>query len=269
MFHFKSSGAFGMKSRQHSSRRRTPAAAHNPCDSTTERSGCSRSSNSLTTPKLPPPPRNAQNNSEFSFSLQRTNEPSAVTTSAPITLSQDIPKRLVSHPVPPPKISPEAPVCETTPAGKTSPASCVAVSIDPNKQPPAAQARRFPESTLTLRNLDKSITSSSQVLKPGRLCPPHRTAVRIPPFDAVFTTLRTSFTSAQRAIKRGDRETMPFQILRASSYPLSPGRSRSPRNSRRSKAWISVIPSVICFNPRNSCDYPRLFSARAWRRDFQ
>src|SRR5579862_5348093 len=143
IFHFRSIGASGMKSRQHSSRRRMPAFSHNPCDSTTELSGCSLSSNSVTTPKLPPPPRNAQYKSEFSFSLQRTSEPSAVTTSAPTTLSQDNPNRRVSHPVPPPKISPEDPVWETTPDGKTSPAFCVALSIDPRRQPPETLARRL------------------------------------------------------------------------------------------------------------------------------
>jgi hypothetical protein len=39
-------------------------------------------SNELTTPKLPPPPRSAQNKSGFSVVLARTSLPSSLTTSA-------------------------------------------------------------------------------------------------------------------------------------------------------------------------------------------
>src|SRR6516165_8777988 len=121
-------------------------------------------------PKLPPPPRRAQNRSGFSPELQRPTQPSAVTRVKPSTLSQDSPNRRVSHPVPPPNTNPEAPVCETTPEGKTRPACCVVLSIDPSRQPPAKRARRASESTATWRILERSITRPpSQVLKPARL----------------------------------------------------------------------------------------------------
>ena len=110
MFHFKSSGASAMKSLQHSRSARISASGDNPSASTTDVSGWSFTSNSVTTPKLPPPPRKAQNKSGFSFELARTTEPSAVTRVNPSTLSHDNPNRRVSHPVPPPRISPEAPV---------------------------------------------------------------------------------------------------------------------------------------------------------------
>src|SRR6516162_887307 len=147
MFHFKSSGASAMKSLQHSKSRRTPGSGHSPSASTTELSGCSLTSNSVTTPKLPPPPRKAQNKSTFSPSLQCTSEPSVVTSVSPSTLSQDNPNRRVSHPVPPPSTNPEAPVCDTTPDGKIKPTCCVALSIDPRRQPPVNLARRASEST--------------------------------------------------------------------------------------------------------------------------
>src|SRR6267154_1021251 len=137
MFHFKSRGAPAMKSLQHSRSGRISASGDSPSASTTEVSGWSLTSNSVTTPKLPPPPRKAQNKSGFSLELERTTELSAVTSVNPSTLSQDNPNRRVSHPVPPPRIRPEAPVCETTPEGKTSPAFWVAVSTEPNRQPPA------------------------------------------------------------------------------------------------------------------------------------
>src|SRR5215469_6196421 len=174
MFHFNSSGASAMKSLQKPSSRRI--SEDRPSASTTEVSGCNRTSNSVTTPKLPPPPRKAQNKSAFSLALARTTELSAVTSVNCSTLSHDNPNRRVSHPVPPPRIRPEAPVCETTPEGKTSPALCVATSTDPNKQPPANRARRTSGSTTTCRMGERSITRPSHELKPAKLCPPQRTA---------------------------------------------------------------------------------------------
>src|SRR5580658_5855852 len=110
MFHFKSNGASAMKSLQCSRSERMSVSGDNPSASTTAVSGCSFTSNSVTTPKLPPPPRKAQNKSGFSSELARRTELSAVTRVNPSTLSHDNPNRRVSHPVPPPKISPEAPV---------------------------------------------------------------------------------------------------------------------------------------------------------------
>src|SRR5207248_8501918 len=49
--------------------------------------GCVRNSNEVTTPKLPPPPRSAQNSSGCSFALACARDPSARTTSAPSRLS--------------------------------------------------------------------------------------------------------------------------------------------------------------------------------------
>ena len=47
----------------------------------------------VTTPKLPPPPRSAQNRSACELSLAVTNEPSARTTSAESRLSTVSPNR--------------------------------------------------------------------------------------------------------------------------------------------------------------------------------
>src|SRR5271170_2794014 len=110
MFHFKSSGASAMKSLQYLRSGRISGSGVNPSASSTAVSECSFTSNSVTTPKLPPPPRRAQNKSGFSLELARTTELSAVTRVKPSTLSHDNPNRRVSHPVPPPRISPEAPV---------------------------------------------------------------------------------------------------------------------------------------------------------------
>ena len=61
-----------MKSLQYSSSRRISDSEDSPSASTTEVSGWSFTSNSVTTPKLPPPPRKAQNKSGFSLELART-----------------------------------------------------------------------------------------------------------------------------------------------------------------------------------------------------
>ena len=78
-------------------------------------SGCVSNSNDAATPKLPPPPRNAQNRSgSYSASTIRT-WPSAVTTSTCVTLSIASPCLPISQPSPPPSVRPATPVVDTTP----------------------------------------------------------------------------------------------------------------------------------------------------------
>src|SRR5207302_8511874 len=144
--------------------------------------------NSVTNPKLPHTPRKAQKRSALSFELAGTTDPTAVTNVRPSTMSQHSPKRRVNHPKPPPRIKPEAPVCETTPAGNTSPYFGVATSTEPSRQPPAKRARRASQSTVTWRILESSMTKpSAQLPKPAKLCPPQRTAVTTPIVEAALT----------------------------------------------------------------------------------
>ena len=82
----------------------------------------------VTTPKLPPPPRMAQNSSGFSFSLANTTLPSASTTSAQIRLSQVSPYFDDVQPMPPPSVKPPTPVVVTRPPGVCRPCSWVAAS---------------------------------------------------------------------------------------------------------------------------------------------
>ena len=98
-------------------------------------SGLSRNSNSVTIPKLPPPPRTPQNRSAFSCSLARTNSPSAVIRSTESRLSMVSPNRRIVNPMPPPRVSPARPVCETKPAGTTSPNAWVSRSSSPSSTP--------------------------------------------------------------------------------------------------------------------------------------
>ena len=86
--------------------------------------GCSLNSKRVTTPKLPPPPRSAQNSSGFSVALATTCLPSAVTTSADSRLSTVRPCLRDSQPKPPPSVSPATPVVELMPSGVASPKAC-------------------------------------------------------------------------------------------------------------------------------------------------
>ena len=77
-------------------------------------------------PKLPPPPRSAQNRSACSFSLAVTRRPSASTTSASIRLSMLRPYLRERLPMPPPRVRPPTPVVEITPLGAARPKAWVA-----------------------------------------------------------------------------------------------------------------------------------------------
>jgi hypothetical protein len=57
----------------------------------------------------------------------------------------------------------------------------------------------------------------SQTERPGKLCPPPRTATGIPLVLAKRTAARTSATPAQRAITTGERSIEPFQTFRWTS----------------------------------------------------
>src|SRR3954471_4631666 len=82
-------------------------------------------------PKLPPPPRIAQNRSGFSASLARTRCPSAVTISALIRLSAVSPNLRLIQPKPPPSVNPAMPVVELIPVGVISPNDCASRSNSP------------------------------------------------------------------------------------------------------------------------------------------
>ena len=117
-----SGGAFALSSRYISSTSGASAARHAiPPAMISGPTGCSAYSIPVTTPKLPPPPRSAQNRSGFSRSLAVTTHPSAVTTSIESTLSLVQPKRRVRYPIPPPSVRPAIPVADTNPSTVASP----------------------------------------------------------------------------------------------------------------------------------------------------
>jgi integrase len=139
--------------------------------------GCRRNSNSVTTPKLPPPPLSAQKRSVFAVSLAVRHSPSAVITSAERRLSQLMPYVRRSQPWPPPSVRPATLVVETTPPGTASSKACVSRSSSPHVTPACTRAVRAAGSMLIPRMPDRSITRPpSHVAKPATLCAPPRTA---------------------------------------------------------------------------------------------
>ena len=105
--------------------------------------GCRSNSNSVTTPKLPPPPRRPQSRSAFSSALALHD--AAVgghdlgrrAGSAQVT-----PYSRSSQPLPLPSVSPPTPVSDTRPPVTASPCSCVAASTSAPRAPPWTRAVR-------------------------------------------------------------------------------------------------------------------------------
>src|SRR3954467_11182656 len=88
-------------------------------------SGWQRNVNCVTIPKLPPPPRSAQNRSLSRSASHCTIDPSARTTVAATRLSTVSPYARVRCPTPPPSVSPPTPVVPMIPTGTVSPDWCV------------------------------------------------------------------------------------------------------------------------------------------------
>ena len=170
----------------------------------------------MTTPKLPPPPRSAQNRSGCWSALARSTWPAAVTTWAERRLSHDSPYWLVSQPNPPPRVSPPTPVWLTVPAGTARPCAWVAASSWASVAPPPARAVRVPGSTVTwLMALRSMVRPSSPTAAPAKLCAPPRTEISRPASCANRTAAATSPGPAQRAITAGWASMAPFHTERA------------------------------------------------------
>ena len=172
--------------------------------STSGPTGRSANSNSTTMPKLPPPPRIAQNRSAFSVSDAVTTWPVAVTTRAARRLSAARPILRSSQPLPEPSVKPDTPVLDTRPPVTARPCSCVAASSSPQTTPGCTHAIRRTGSTWIAFSGPRSITMPpSLVAKPGAACAPPRTEISIPCSRACRSAAATSATDSQRAISAG------------------------------------------------------------------
>ena len=201
----------------------------------------------MTIPKLPPPPRRAQNRSAFSVAVAFTTVPSAVTISAPIRLSHVKPSLRSSQPLPLPSASPTMPVSGTRPPVTASPCSCVAASNSPQLSPASARTVRASGSTaIAFMPRMSIIRPSSITAAPVTLCPPPYTEIGRPWARANFTAATTSSVLPHTAISAGRRSIMALKTARASSYRPSPGRSCSPPKPGmpRSVALVAMVPSL-------------------------
>src|SRR6266536_335776 len=134
---------------------------------------CSRKVNRVTTPKLPPPPRSAQNSSGCWSRLAVRIAPSAVTASTSARLSTVKPKRRARYPQPPPRVRPATPVSDTNPSTVASPWAWVAWSTSPSRQPGPTWATLAWGSTLTSRICDRSSVKPPSAMEvPAMLWPP-------------------------------------------------------------------------------------------------
>ena len=230
---------------------------------TSSDSSCRANSNSVTTPKLPPPPRSAQNRSAYWSADVRRILPSAVTTSADSRLSTVRPKRRISRPTPPPRVRPPTPVWLTTPAGTTRPCRWVARSTSPSSAPPPTMARCVTGSTATRLSSRRSITMPpSQVLCPGIECPPPRTAIGRPPARAKPMAAATSGADRGRAISAGPAvvHSIPdgagrvvARLVRADHRAAEAGdHVRQPSRSAHSRACMPAMTS-LCWWSSTGC----------------
>ncbi len=201
-------------------------------------------------PKLPPPPRTAQNKSGWVFSSASNTCPLASTISTESRLSTDSPCVAISHPIPPPRVRPPTPVVEMMPPVVASPWAQVASFTRPQVAPPPTWATRVWLSIVISLIGERSIIKPpSTTLRPAMLCPPPRTDTSSPARAASSSASTTWFVSRQRAISAGRLSTCPLWIRRACSYSASPGRSSSPAYSAAMASKSPVVIAVASFSP--------------------
>ena len=172
----------------------------------------------VATPKLPPPPRMAQNRSGcVSASTWRTS-PSAVTTSAASRSSIVSPCLRTRKPTPPPSVIPPIPTDAASPNPVARPWAAAASVYSPAVSPVSAQAVRCPGSMLIPRMSERSRTMpSSQTPWPAALCPPLRTARSSPVSRASAMSRTTSSAFVGRTMSAGRRSMAPEKTVRARS----------------------------------------------------
>ena len=161
------------------------------------------------------------------------------------------PNLRVVHPKPPPSVRPATPVVELMPVGVARPNFCASLSKSASVAPGSTRAVREAGSTWTDFISERSISRPpSQTALPAMLWPPPRTASRSFASRANLTVLTTSAALIQRATTAGRRSIIAFQIVRAASYPSSPGKARVPRILPRKPLRISSGIILVASNVR-------------------
>ncbi len=147
-----------MKSPKKRSTVRASSKRYHNLPAVTSSMGCNRYSNDVATPKLPPPPRMAQNRSGCSFALVTTVRPSAVTSSADKRVSHVAPCLPESQPRPPPRVRPETPTDAHCPRTGAKPCGLAAATSSCATTPAPARAVRLTGSMMMSFIGDVSIT---------------------------------------------------------------------------------------------------------------
>ena len=198
----------------------------------------------VTMPKLPPPPRSAQNSSGWESADTSITSPLARTSSRETKLSQVSPCLRENQPMPPPRARPPTPVSDMMPAGTMSRCGAVAASTSPRRHPPPTWTSLRSASTVTSRSpLRSMVRPPSDMALPATLWPPQRTLGGRPCSRATVTAATTSEVLVQRRMRPGRRSIMAFQIVRARSYSAWSGPMMSPLNC---PASCSAIISRNC-----------------------
>ena len=180
--------------------------------------GCSRYRNRVATPKLPPPPRIAQNRSGCESPSTCRSSPSAVTISAASRSSIVSPYLRTRYPMPPPRVMPPMPTEPVSPKPVASPWAAAAVEYAAAVIPVCAHAVRPATSMSIARMSERSSTTPPSVVPwPAPLWPPLRTASSTPVSRARLTTRATSRSSTTRTMAPGCRSKPPGNTARARS----------------------------------------------------
>ena len=207
-------------------------------------------SKQVTTPKLPPPPRSAQNRSGFSVCAGA--QPAAVgrdqlcgeqvVAGQAEARGRCVPRRR--------RGSGRRRRCRR-PCRRwyASPKACgLAVELSEQRPGLHACALRATGSTSTARIGETSIMSPpSQADWPERLWPPPRTAVSSACALAKLTACITSAAPAQRTISAGLRSKAGFHRRRARRSPCHRAPSSSPRSPARSSSTSLLL--TVCGRP--------------------
>ena len=205
-------------------------------------------SNAVTTPKLPPPPRSAQNKSVCSDGVARVTSPSAVTTSIAVTWFAARPCWRANQLRPPPSVYATTPMSGEEPESGYSPNGDVASVTSSQIVPAWTRAIRFVASISTPRmcRVDSRIVSASEPSAPA-LWPVPCGAIRNRWWRAYRTMARTSSRSRGIATSAGRRSTARFHACRAASHPGSPGATIRPRIEATRSARESGTVSQSCW----------------------
>ena len=173
--------------------------------------GCAWNRKLVTTPKLPPPPRSAQNRSGCCACARRDEAAvgqhdvglEEVVDGEP-ELARQVPGAAAERESRPRRCCRR---CRTARPGRRR----ASRGRRPRSCSQARPARSVPGSTRTLFIIDRSITRPSlQLPSPGPLWPPPRMASSRPCSRAKFTAVMTSAASTARAIRRGRLSIMPL-----------------------------------------------------------